>query len=96
MTLLGFLVLLAVAAVSGAIAQAVVGYSIGGCLVSTVLGLVGAFIGYWLAGELGLPLLLTLNIDGQEFPIVWSIIGAILFVVVVSLFSRRPVRTYRR
>jgi uncharacterized membrane protein YeaQ/YmgE (transglycosylase-associated protein family) len=92
MSLLGFLLLLVIAAICGAIAQAIVGYSAGGCIVSTVLGAVGAFIGYWIASTFGLPLFWTVNIDGTQFPIVWSILGAIIFVAVVSLFSRRRVR----
>ncbi len=92
MTLLGILILLVIAAVAGAFAQILVGYSVGGCLASTLLGLIGAFIGYWLAGALNLPLVFAINIDGQQFPFVWSIIGAVVFVLIVSLFTRRPAR----
>ena len=42
MTFGGFLLLLLIAAVSGSIAQALVGYSRGGCIVSIVLGFIGA------------------------------------------------------
>jgi uncharacterized membrane protein YeaQ/YmgE (transglycosylase-associated protein family) len=42
MTLLDFLVLLVEASICGAIGQALVGYSVGGCLVSSVVGFVGA------------------------------------------------------
>jgi uncharacterized membrane protein YeaQ/YmgE (transglycosylase-associated protein family) len=89
---LGFLLLLVIAAICGAIAQAIVGYSLGGCVVSTVLGAIGAYIGYWIATAFGLPLFWTVNIDGTQFPIIWSILGAIIFVAIVSLFSRRRVR----
>ena len=76
MTLMGFLVLLLVAAVAGALGQALSGYSIGGCLGSIVLGFLGAWLGVWLAGQLGLPDFFSIVIDGQPFPIVWAIIGA--------------------
>ncbi|MGC9357531.1 MAG: GlsB/YeaQ/YmgE family stress response membrane protein, partial [Anaerolineae bacterium] len=89
MTILEFLILLLVAAICGGIAQALVGFSRGGCLVSTAVGLIGALIGYWLAGTLGLPLVIPLTIGGETFPIIWSIIGAVLFVGVVSLFTSR-------
>jgi uncharacterized membrane protein YeaQ/YmgE (transglycosylase-associated protein family) len=92
MSILGFLLLLVIAAICGAIAQAIVGYSLGGCVVSTVLGAIGAYIGYWIATAFGLPLFWTVNIDGTQFPIIWSILGAIIFVAIVSLFSRRRVR----
>jgi uncharacterized membrane protein YeaQ/YmgE (transglycosylase-associated protein family) len=88
MNLLGFLVLLFIAAVCGAVAQAIVGYSVGGCLLSSIVGVIGALLGYWLARQLSLPLVLTLNIQGQQFPIIWSIIGASLFVGVLAFLRR--------
>ncbi len=69
-----------------------VGYSHGGCLVSAALGLIGALIGNWLAQMLNLPYGFAINIDGQEFPIIWSILAATLFVAVLNLltFRRAP------
>jgi uncharacterized membrane protein YeaQ/YmgE (transglycosylase-associated protein family) len=89
MSLLGLVVLLVIAAICGAIGQALVGYSVGGCLVSSVVGLVGAFLGNWLARQLGLPTLLAINIDGQPFPIIWSIAGSVILVAIAALFTRR-------
>lgn len=89
MTLVGFLLLLLVAAVAGALGQALVGYSAGGCLVSIALGFVGALLGGWLAGQLGLPEPFPVQIEGHPFPLIWSIIGAALFVAVLSLISGR-------
>ncbi len=89
MTIGGLLLLLLIAAVSGSIAQALVGYSHGGCVVSVVVGYIGALIGWWLAGLLNLPLLWQVNIQGQSFPIIWSIIGGVLFVAVLNLISGR-------
>jgi uncharacterized membrane protein YeaQ/YmgE (transglycosylase-associated protein family) len=78
MTLLQFLLLLLVAAVCGAIGQALAGYSLGGCLISAVVGLVGAFLGLWLARELHLPEVLTVQVGGETFPVLWSIVGSAL------------------
>jgi len=89
MTLVGVLLLLLVAALAGGLGQAIVGYSTGGCLVSIALGFVGALIGGWLAGRLGLPEPFPITIEGQTFPLIWSIIGAALFVAVLSLISGR-------
>jgi len=90
MNLIELLVLLLIAALCGAAGQAIVGgRSRGGCLVSIALGFVGALLGSWLARVLGLPELFTINLGGTAFPIVWSIIGAALFVAVISLVSRR-------
>lgn len=88
MTWIGLLVLLLVAAVAGAIGQSIAGYSLGGCLVSAAVGLIGALIGAWLAGALGLPELFILDIGGWPFPVIWSIIGATLFTLVVGLLTR--------
>ena len=89
MTLFSLLILLAVAGICGAIGQAIAGYSRGGCLVSIVLGFIGALLGMWIARTLNLPEVFAMRIGGQQFPIVWSIIGAALFVALLSLLSRR-------
>jgi len=88
MTLLGFLALLIIAAIAGSIGQAIAGYSLGGCLVSALVGFVGAWIGMWLSTQLGLPELLTISIQGEPFPVVWSILGSALFTAVLGLISR--------
>ena len=91
MTLIDLLILLLVAGVCGALGQTISGYSRGGCLVSIALGFIGAILGMWLARQLGLPEVLMLPVGGRSFPVVWSIIGAALFVAVISLFTRgRP------
>jgi uncharacterized membrane protein YeaQ/YmgE (transglycosylase-associated protein family) len=91
MSLFDWLVLLLVAGVCGSIGQAIAGYSHGGCLASIALGFIGALIGVWLAREFKLPELFVLQWRHLRFPIVWSIIGATLFVAVVGLVSRRRV-----
>lgn len=88
MSLLEFLVMLVIAAVCGALGQALAGYSRGGCLASIALGFIGALLGSWLAGALGLPELFVLQFDDVSFPLVWSIVGSALFVAVLSLIAR--------
>lgn len=89
MTLVSLLILLVVAGVCGWIGQAIAGYSHGGFITSIALGFIGALLGVWIAGTAKIPELYTLNIGGEHFPIVWSIIGAAIFVALISLFSRR-------
>jgi uncharacterized membrane protein YeaQ/YmgE (transglycosylase-associated protein family) len=89
MTLMSFLVLLLVAGICGSIGQAIAGYSAGGCLASIALGFIGALVGMWLARVLRLPELFVVTIGGEHFPVIWSIIGAALFVAVISLIARR-------
>jgi len=93
MTILEFIILLVIAALCGAVGQAIAGYSLGGMVITTVVGFVGALLGTWMARAIGLPELLMVNIGGQPFPIVWAIIGSAVFAAVVALFTRRP-RTY--
>jgi uncharacterized membrane protein YeaQ/YmgE (transglycosylase-associated protein family) len=93
MSFVEFLLLLVIAGICGSIAQALVGFSRGGCLVSIALGFVGALLGTWLARQVGLPDLLTVQLGDKAFPIVWSIIGAALFAAILALLTRRPVRT---
>ena len=89
MTLGGFLLLLLIAGVCGSLAQALIGYSHGGCLVSIALGFIGAIGGTWLAHLLGLSEILAIQIGSQSFPIVWSIIGATLFVALLNFIRPR-------
>jgi len=89
MTVLQFILLVVVAAICGAIGQTLAGYSLGGCLVSIVVGFIGAVVGVWLARLLGLPQILTVRIGGETFPIVWSIAGSALLALGIGLLSRR-------
>jgi len=91
MTIAEFIILLIVAGICGAIGQTLAGFSGGGCLASVALGFIGALLGSWIARSLALPELFTFAIGGQPFPIIWSIIGAALFVAVLGLFRARPV-----
>lgn len=83
------LILLVIAAVCGALGKAIAGDVRGGLLVSIVLGFIGALLGPWVAGKLRLPEPFMVTIGGHPFPVLWSIIGAALFVALIHLFSRR-------
>jgi uncharacterized membrane protein YeaQ/YmgE (transglycosylase-associated protein family) len=89
MTLTGLLILLAIAALAGALGQAISGYSVGGCLMSIVVGFVGAFLGSWLGRQLGLPEPLPITVQGETFPLLWAIIGSALFTGLFGFLFRR-------
>jgi uncharacterized membrane protein YeaQ/YmgE (transglycosylase-associated protein family) len=91
MTILDLVVLLIIAGLCGALGQAITGFSRGGCLVSIALGFIGALLGMWLARNLGLPELFSVQIGTTSFPIIWSIIGSALFVAVIALVTRSRV-----
>ena len=88
MTILELIVLLVIAGICGAVAQAIAGYSHGGCLVNIGLGFVGALIGTWLARLAKLPDIFSITIGNTTFPIVWSIIGAALFSALLAFLTR--------
>jgi uncharacterized membrane protein YeaQ/YmgE (transglycosylase-associated protein family) len=88
MTLIGFLILLLIAAICGAIGQSLAGYDLGGCLVSIIVGFIGAYIGLWIAGKFGLPEIFSISIEGKPFPVVWAIIGSAIFTFIVALLRR--------
>jgi uncharacterized membrane protein YeaQ/YmgE (transglycosylase-associated protein family) len=89
MTLTGLILLLLIAGIVGAIGQSLSGYSFGGCLVSIIVGFVGAYIGVWLAGQLGLPEVFAITIEGESFPVVWGIIGSAVLSLILGLFTSR-------
>ena len=90
MTLPGLIVLIVIAAICGAIGRALAGGGPrGGLFVSIVVGFVGALLGPWVAVQMKLPEPFMVHISGQSFPILWSIIGAALFVAIIHLVSRR-------
>ena len=85
---MGFLVLLLIAAICGGIGQSLAGYNLGGCLVSIIVGFIGAYIGLWVAAKMGLPRLFEISIDGKPFPVVWAVIGSAIFTLIVALLRR--------
>ena len=89
LTLPGLLVMIVIAAVCGAVGKALAGGARGGLIVSVALGFIGALIGPWFAGQFHLPEPFMLEVSGHAFPIVWSIIGAALFVALLHLLSGR-------
>lgn len=89
MSLLSFLILLAIAGVCGAIGQSLAGYSHAGCLGSILLGFVGALLGSWIAHALHLPEVIAMHVGGERFPVLWSVIGSALFVAVLGALRRR-------
>lgn len=92
MNLVELLILLVIAGICGVVAEWIVGFSPGGFVVSIVVGLIGAYLGSWLAGQLNFPSLLPVAAFGLSssigllnFDIIWSILGAIVLLLIISL-----------
>jgi uncharacterized membrane protein YeaQ/YmgE (transglycosylase-associated protein family) len=88
MTLLDFIVYLVIAGVCGAIARAFGGGTAGGFIISILLGFLGAFVGDWIARLLHLPQFFQVAVAGHSFPIVWSIIGGMILVMLANVLTR--------
>lgn len=88
MSLTEILILLLIAAVCGGIGQSLAGYNVGGCLVSIVVGFIGAYIGMWMAGKFGLPEIFAINVGGKTFPIIWAIVGSAVLTLIIALLRR--------
>jgi uncharacterized membrane protein YeaQ/YmgE (transglycosylase-associated protein family) len=89
LSLPALVVLIVIAAICGAIGKALAGGARGGLFVSTALGFIGALLGPWVARQLHLSEPFVLQVGGESFPIVWSIVGAALFVALLHLISGR-------
>jgi uncharacterized membrane protein YeaQ/YmgE (transglycosylase-associated protein family) len=94
LTITGLLILLLIAGICGAIGRAMGGGTGGGFFVSIAVGFIGALLGSAIAHYLRLPELLVVTVDHRPFPILWSIMGAALFVAILHLLSGRRVRYY--
>ncbi|MES2207154.1 MAG: hypothetical protein V4525_10225 [Pseudomonadota bacterium] len=89
MTLINFIILLVVSGIVGSIGQAIAGFSRGGFLVACAIGFIGAALGVYLSKYFHLPELFVINVAGNQFPIIWSIIGSTVFMIIVGLITRR-------
>ena len=87
MSIVEFLLLLLIAGISGSIGRSLTGYSKGGCFISIIVGFIGALIGTWLAHKIGLDKFLFLEIGEVSFPVLWAIIGAVLFTGILNLLT---------
>jgi uncharacterized membrane protein YeaQ/YmgE (transglycosylase-associated protein family) len=86
--LIELLVLLVIAAICGGLGQSLAGYTAGGCVISILVGIMGAYIGLAIARSLQLPEILPLQIGGTSFPILWAIIGSAVLSAILGLLSR--------
>jgi len=88
--------LLAVAALCGAIARAVARNWRGGCLAAMGIGFIGAVLGLWLARLLNLPNTFSIDVGGTSFPIVYALLGGPLLLLILRLLRiQSPRRVHR-
>jgi len=85
--MIDILISLIIAGIAGSIGRFLSGFSRGGCIISIVVGFIGAIIGTWLARELQLPDPFMIVIRGSSYNILWTIIGAVIFTAILSLIT---------
>jgi len=86
------LIFLIIAFITGSIGASLAGSSRIGCLGSIFVGLIGSWVGKFIATKFNLPEIFALHIRGYAYPIIWSIVGAIICVAVLHLFLFRRVK----
>ena len=90
------IVYLVIALLCGLVGQMLAGRSVGGYIVSTVVGLVGAVLGSYIARSVGAPEPFPVAVGGRMIPIIWAIIGATLVTLVVAAIQRSSARSSAR
>ena len=88
MTVLEFILYLAIAAICGSVARGIAGSTSRGFIISLLVGFLGAFLGTWIARMVHLPIVLAIAVDGHPFPVVWSIVGGIVLVAIAHALTR--------
>ncbi|ABU60357.1 GlsB/YeaQ/YmgE family stress response membrane protein [Roseiflexus castenholzii] len=87
MDLLQLLILLVIAGICGAVAELIVGFSPPGLqvmLVSIIVGVIGAFIGGWIAGTFGLPPITEIRVGNIRLNLLYTILGSTLLLVILQ------------
>jgi uncharacterized membrane protein YeaQ/YmgE (transglycosylase-associated protein family) len=88
MTALEFVILLVMAAVLGILSQRLLGYKLGGLFVSIILGFLGGLVGKLMYGWFSLPIIFSVQIGSESFPVLWSLVGALLVTFLFGLVAR--------
>lgn len=95
--LIQFVIILIIAGICGGIAQAIFGMQRTNFLISMAIGVMGAYLGTYLAQRFGWPSILLLPIGTMSIELVWAMAGSLLLVFVLSLLNgARPPSRRRR
>ena len=92
MDLLQLSFLLVIAGICGAIAQWIVAFSPGNLLVSIIVGVVGAYLGWVISRLLPFPKLLAIGVGALDVDLVWAILGSMLLLVLLKALRQGGAR----
>ncbi len=81
----GIFFLILVGAVCGLFVHAAAPQANAGLFGVMIRGFLGALAGVWVVSALQLPLLLTLNFGGITFPLIWALLGGIIFMMMFRI-----------
>jgi uncharacterized membrane protein YeaQ/YmgE (transglycosylase-associated protein family) len=88
MDLLELSIVLVIAGICGAFAELIMGFSPRGMLVilvSIIVGVIGAFLGYWIfTSILALPGILTIRVGTIRFDLLWTVVGSLLLLLLLQ------------
>ena len=90
--LISLLLCLILAAGLGILSQRILGFKMGGLLVSIFIGFMGALLGREMVGWFHLPEWIYLTVAGRSFPVIWCTIGALIATAIVGAIARRSKR----
>jgi uncharacterized membrane protein YeaQ/YmgE (transglycosylase-associated protein family) len=82
------IVYLVLALLCGLVGQMLAGRSVGGFIVSIVVGLLGAILGATMAHALGAPEPFNVSVGGRTIPMLWAVVGAAVVTLIVSTVQR--------
>ena len=88
MTIEEVVVLLVMAVILGVISQKLLGYRLGGLVISMVLGFIGAFVGREIGNHVPVAIRFNLVIGNTHFPVLWSFLGCLLVTFIVGMIAR--------
>jgi uncharacterized membrane protein YeaQ/YmgE (transglycosylase-associated protein family) len=77
-----------VAIICGTIAQLTSSNVKGGWIVHPVIGFFGGLVGVYISRSLNAPVVYNLKIGMVVFPIVYCLIGAVIFLAAIGLFVK--------
>jgi uncharacterized membrane protein YeaQ/YmgE (transglycosylase-associated protein family) len=89
MTFLEIIILFLIAGIADSIGHVLVGFTNGSGFFSIALGFIGALIGTWLARKMDLPEIFIINVGKYAIPLVWAILGAVVFTTTLNLIPPR-------
>jgi uncharacterized membrane protein YeaQ/YmgE (transglycosylase-associated protein family) len=77
-----------VALITGIVGQLTSKYVKGGWIVNFGSAFMGAFVGVHLARAFDLLAVFSIRYEKIDFPLIWALIGSVLFVALVGMFLR--------